>query len=54
MSGALITDDAGTLLWEAYHFIGDHITKNVAEWEALLLGLRALATWPPNPLHDAP
>jgi ribonuclease HI len=41
-SGAVLLDDAGDLIEEAYAYLGVK-TNNVAEWTALLLGLEAAA-----------
>lgn len=40
-AGAYITDGAGQVVEECSHFLG-HATNNVAEYEAVLLGLKAL------------
>ena len=42
-AGAVITDAAGNVVWEGKEFLG-HCTNNIAEYKALILGLkRALA-----------
>ena len=38
-AGAVITDEEGIVLWEGHEYLG-HCTNNVAEYKALILGLR--------------
>jgi len=38
-AGAVITDEADTILWEGKASLG-HCTNNVAEYQALILGLK--------------
>jgi len=38
-AGAVITDEADTILWEGKAYLG-HCTNNVAEYQALILGLK--------------
>lgn len=38
-AGAVITDAAGNVLWEGKEFLG-HCTNNIAEYRALILGLK--------------
>ena len=43
-AGAVITDDAGNVVWEGREYLG-RCTNNIAEYKALILGLRgALAS----------
>jgi len=43
-AGAVITDDKGKVIWEGKEYLG-HCTNNIAEYKALILGLRgALAS----------
>jgi ribonuclease HI len=39
-AGAVITDAAGNVVWEGKEFLG-HCTNNIAEYKALILGLKA-------------
>ena len=38
-AGAVITDAAGNVVWEGKEFLG-HCTNNIAEYKALILGLK--------------
>jgi ribonuclease HI len=38
-AGAVITDGEGSVLWEGKEYLG-HCTNNIAEYKALILGLR--------------
>lgn len=38
-AGAVITDDADHVIWEGKEYLG-HCTNNIAEYKALILGLR--------------
>ncbi len=38
-AGAVITDAAGNVIWEGKEYLG-HCTNNIAEYKALILGLR--------------
>jgi ribonuclease HI len=38
-AGAVITDAQGSVLWEGKEYLG-HCTNNIAEYKALILGLR--------------
>ena len=38
-AGAVITDAAGNVVWEGREFLG-HCTNNIAEYKALILGLK--------------
>jgi ribonuclease HI len=38
-AGAVITDEAGAVIWEGKEFLG-HCTNNIAEYRALILGLK--------------
>jgi ribonuclease HI/probable phosphoglycerate mutase len=38
-AGAVITDAAGNVVWEGKEFLG-HCTNNIAEYTALILGLK--------------
>ncbi len=38
-AGAVITDEADNILWEEKEFLG-HCTNNIAEYKALILGLK--------------
>jgi len=38
-AGAVITDDADQVIWEGKEYLG-HCTNNIAEYKALILGLR--------------
>ncbi len=38
-AGAVITDAAGNVVWEGKEFLG-HCTNNIAEYRALILGLK--------------
>ncbi len=38
-AGAVITDGAGNVIWEGKEYLG-HCTNNIAEYKALILGLR--------------
>jgi len=38
-AGAVITDAAGNVIWEGKEFLG-HCTNNIAEYKALILGLK--------------
>jgi ribonuclease HI len=42
--GAAICDETGAVVKELSRYIG-HATNNVAEYEALLMGLEALVQW---------
>jgi ribonuclease HI len=38
-AGAVITDEADNILWEGKEYLG-HCTNNIAEYKALILGLK--------------
>ncbi|MBP1711155.1 MAG: ribonuclease [Deltaproteobacteria bacterium] len=38
-AGAVITDDSDNVLWEGSQYLG-HCTNNIAEYQALILGLK--------------
>jgi ribonuclease HI len=38
-AGAVITDAAGNVIWEGKEYLG-HCTNNIAEYKALILGLK--------------
>ncbi len=38
-AGAVITDSAGKIIWEGKEYLG-HCTNNIAEYKALILGLK--------------
>ena len=38
-AGAVITDEADNILWEGHQYLG-HCTNNIAEYQALILGLK--------------
>jgi ribonuclease HI len=38
-AGAVITDAAGNVIWEGKEYLG-HCTNNIAEYQALILGLK--------------
>ena len=38
-AGAVITDEEGSVLWEGKEYLG-HCTNNIAEYKALILGLK--------------
>src|SRR5665647_194068 len=38
-AGAVITDAEGSILWEGKEYLG-HCTNNIAEYKALILGLK--------------
>jgi ribonuclease HI len=38
-AGAVVTDAAGNVVWEGKEFLG-HCTNNIAEYKALILGLK--------------
>lgn len=42
-AGAVITDLAGIVLWEGKEYLG-HCTNNIAEYKALILGLKGALT----------
>ena len=42
-AGAVITDAQGSVLWESKEYLG-HCTNNIAEYKALILGLRGALT----------
>jgi ribonuclease HI len=42
-AGAVITDAAGNVVWEGKEFLG-HCTNNIAEYKALILGLKGALT----------
>jgi ribonuclease HI len=42
-AGAVITNAAGDILWEGKEYLG-HCTNNIAEYKALILGLKGALT----------
>ena len=42
-AGAVITDAEGSVIWEGKEYLG-HCTNNIAEYKALILGLRGALT----------
>jgi ribonuclease HI len=42
-AGAVITDAQGSVIWESKEYLG-HCTNNIAEYKALILGLKGALT----------
>jgi ribonuclease HI len=42
-AGAVITDAEGSIIWEGKEYLG-HCTNNIAEYKALILGLKGALT----------